>query len=144
MARVPVNDQILRRAQELINGSRGYDSFDLKKLRGIVSGEVKNIGPEVWRKLNNKANKPKLDKLQAMSDPAHNPNEHERHAAHAMFMKLAFGSPPGLEEYDRQMTETWREAQERKRPIMEVLLDELMSVVQNAKAEAPATNVEKD
>jgi hypothetical protein len=106
MARVPVNDKMMERARELFkhgNLSIGHRA----KLRRIISGEVKSIGSEWWRQVNDAANRRKLEKISAMADPARNPSEHQRRVAEAMIAKLRAASPPGLEEYDRQCAQRW-------------------------------------
>jgi hypothetical protein len=102
MASVPVNDEIRHRARELIknSGSIGHRA----KLRQIIKGEVKSIGAEWWREVNDTAIKRQITKIRPMTNPARNPNEHQRRVAQEMldkmFAKLQ-ASPPGLEEYDR-------------------------------------------
>jgi hypothetical protein len=114
-----VNDKIVRAAQELLKrgGGEGYT-----KLRQIVSGKVKSVDPDWWRRVNGvapwqlsakleKKTQARLDAIKALADPAGNPNAHERRVAEAMLAKLQAAkppkvhtrSPPGFEEYDRLM-----------------------------------------
>jgi hypothetical protein len=103
MARVPVNDKMLQTAQELIKYSRSIDHR--AKLRRIINGEVKHIGSEWWRQVNDAANKRKLEKIRPMADPARNPNEHQRRVALAKQEAILAAPTPGLEEYDRQQAQ---------------------------------------
>jgi hypothetical protein len=129
MARVPVNDEILARAHELlalkrpIPGNRYFP--DRTKLRQIITGKIKSIDVDWWRGENGvrewqvtaKAErdfKEKLAALKAMSDPARNPNAHERGVAQAAFARLEAAGPPktpglrsapGLEDYDREIAQ---------------------------------------
>jgi hypothetical protein len=120
MARVPVNDEILRKAREM--DGRVY-CLDRGKLRQIISGKIKNIDVEWWRRRNGVSRwqlerqvKEKAErtirKVKAMTDPALNPNAHQRRVAEEMLAKLQAKlqaeidairppSAPGLEEYDR-------------------------------------------
>ena len=116
MARVPVNDKILQRARELFESG-------MREFHRIISGEVKSVDVEWWREVNGvarhqivrqleikaKRKLDKLDKIRAMTDPARNPNAHERRVAEATLVKLqamplpmptSLPSAPGLEEYD--------------------------------------------
>jgi hypothetical protein len=105
MARVPVNDKMLEKARELIKYSSSINHR--VKLHQIIKGEVKSIGSEWWRQVNDVANRRKLEKIRAMADPARNPSEHQRRVAEATIAKLEAASPPGLEDYDRQCAQRW-------------------------------------
>jgi hypothetical protein len=126
---VPVNDKIVARARELFKepGVRDYG-----KLRRIISGKAKSVDVNWWRKENGLAPhqvaakaekdfKAKLDKIRAMTDPAQNPNQHQRKVAEVAFAKLEAAGPakaphtrsaPGLGEYDREEAQ-FRERLER-------------------------------
>jgi hypothetical protein len=101
MARVPVNDKMLQTAQELIKYSRSIEH----RASRIINGEVKHIGSEWWRQVNDVANKRKLEKIRPMADPARNPNEHQRRVAAAKQEAILAAPTPGLEEYDRQQAQ---------------------------------------
>jgi hypothetical protein len=115
--RVPVNDEIVRAARELLEGPSGYRSL----LRKIVNGQVKTIDADWWRSENGvtpwqldkkqeKGFNAKLEKVKVMADPARNPNAHQRQVAEAMLAKMEAAGPPrvsdvsapGLKEYDRR------------------------------------------
>jgi hypothetical protein len=129
MARVPVNDKILERARELIKYSSSW--HDRAKLRRIIDGEVKGLGSEWWRKINNAANRDKLEKIRPMADPACNPNEHQRRIAEERIAKLEAASPPGLDEYDRRQAERLnyssfeRELKQRIERLVDTMLPKL-------------------
>ena len=122
-----MNDKMVHRAQKLLAGFKCCSSADHKKLREMVRGKVKSVGPEWWRKINDKANKPKLDKIRAMADPARNPSEPQRRVAEAMSAKEQATSPPGLEEYERQMEEIWMETQRNFDPQLRAMFEEFAS-----------------
>jgi hypothetical protein len=102
MARVPVSDKILARAQELTKCSGSLGDRDLAKLRQIISGKVKSIGSEWWREIHRAVNRRRMNKASRLAKLS--PNKHERHAALAALDRLD-ASPPGLEEYDRQQAQ---------------------------------------
>jgi len=122
MARVPVNDKIVARAQELLKDPR-HSSGYRNRLHDIVNGKVASVDVDWWRHENGvaarqvdarleKKFKQKLAAIKALADPARNPSEHQRRVAEAAFAKLqAAGRPkeqrvpsaPGLEEYDREI-----------------------------------------
>jgi hypothetical protein len=122
MSRVPVNDAIVARARELLERPAHKGWQDKGRLRQIISGRHKTIDINWWREENGvtetqlsaKVEKDfakKLAALEAMADPGRNPNGHERMVAEAALAKLQTAgppkaqmrSPPGLEEYDREI-----------------------------------------
>jgi hypothetical protein len=134
MARVPVNDKILQRARELIKN----DAYGLMrhqaKLSQIVNGKVKTIGAEWWRQVNEVANRRRLDKIKRMTYPKLSPNEGERRAALEILGKLQNTSPPGLEEYDRELEE--RAAAEGAHSKFQGLFDDFYESLTRKTAEA--------
>jgi hypothetical protein len=121
MTRVPVNDEILAAAQELLKKPSAYRDT----LRRIINGKVKSVDVDWWRNENGvtawqvaeKAEqnlKARLDSIKAMADPTRNPSEHQRRVAEATFARMqAAGIPkalrmpsaPGLEKHDRQQAQ---------------------------------------
>jgi hypothetical protein len=102
MARVPVNDEILRAARKLLNEKKHRPD---PKLHQIVSGEVKSVDLEWWREIHGvtrhqksarveKEFKEKVDALKAHTDPRRNPYEHERRLAQAALAKVQAAGPP--------------------------------------------------
>jgi hypothetical protein len=124
MARVPVNDKILTQARALLK-KRGADRATLRK---IINGKVKSVDVDWWRHVNGcsssqvnaraeKEFKEKLAALEAHTDPARNPNAHERHAAAAALAKVQAAGPhrrapsaPGLAAYDRELARSLAES----------------------------------
>jgi hypothetical protein len=116
-----VSDRIVARARELLEKPAHKGWQDKGRLRQIINGKHKSIDVDWWRKENGVTERQltakteesfakRLAALKAMTDPARNPNRHERLAAEAAFAKLKAAGPPtaqmrsapGLEEYDRE------------------------------------------
>jgi hypothetical protein len=127
MGRVPVNDEILQAARELLSKRPGADQT---KLRQIIDGKVKSVDVDWWREQNGVERRrqverlqekynAKLDSIKAMADPARNPNGPQRRIAEAALAKLKAEGPPklrmrsapGLEEYDREAARLTSRAQ---------------------------------
>jgi hypothetical protein len=121
MGRVPINDEMVQAASKLLHGPSAYRDT----LRRIVDRKVKSVDVDLWRRLNGvtqwhldkkqeKDFNAKLNKIRAMTDPAGNPNEHQRRVAEGMLAKLkaagppkaGMRSPPGLEEYDHKLAQS--------------------------------------
>jgi hypothetical protein len=105
MARIPVNDAILHRAQELQQDRRCMSELATHhrvKLNRIVKGEINTVGSEWWRELHWAVNRRRINKADRLAKLS--PNEGERRAARAALERLR-ASPPGLEEYDRQQAQ---------------------------------------
>jgi hypothetical protein len=129
MASVPVNDEIRHTAHELIKYSGSIDHR--AKLRQIIKGEVKSIGAEWWRKVNDIAIKHQITKIRPMTNPARNPNEHQRRVAEEMLNKLLAKlqtSPPGLEDYDRRQVENAEKSFAAENAKLKGLFDDVLGL----------------
>jgi hypothetical protein len=108
-----------REERDLFKRTRCW--LDRGKLRQIVTGKVKTVDVDWWRKIHgvtrqqvtakqDKDFRKRLDAIKAMADPIGNPNEHQRRMAEEMLAKVQAAGPkvvqirpaPGLEEYDRE------------------------------------------
>jgi hypothetical protein len=149
--RIPVTDEI-RAAAEALHAELDKHNHPIEvrwriagiqlKLRKIIAGQQKHIDTDWWRKIHNlesidvderkqAKHRATLAKVKAMTDPATNPNPHQRKVAEEMLAKLKAKAPaaqtstaPGLEEHDRQQEERakrGRAKQTEKARMMEAL-----------------------
>src|SRR6516162_2433326 len=100
MGTVPVNDKILHRARELQHDLQLATRHRVK-LNQIVKGEIKSVGAEWWHEVHRTINRRRRNKVQRLFKLS--PVAGERRAAIAALNRLDEASPPGLEEYDRQV-----------------------------------------
>jgi hypothetical protein len=98
------------------------DGSDRALLRAVAEGKRKLIDGWWWSNVHKVVGRVKLDKLQAMADPARNPMEHERAVASRKLAGFKARRPPGLmpeppplpetlDEWDR---DRWRRNPSRK------------------------------
>ena len=107
MNQIPVTDEIRAAAKEYLAAHKQtLPAPTRKKLQSIIDGERKVLDVAWWRKLfggervAREADDQRLEKLQAMADPARNSNAHERAAAQSKIDGFKASKPksaPGLQ-----------------------------------------------
>src|SRR5262249_21010473 len=98
---------------------RRLDGSDRAVLKAIAFGERKLIDGAWWKDVHNVVDRGKLDKLQAMADPARNPMEHERTVASRKLAEFKARRPPGLHPEPPPLPETldeWDRDRWRRKP----------------------------
>jgi hypothetical protein len=120
MAMLKITDEIREAARKLSKDREvKLDGSDRALLAAIAAGKRKLIDAWWWGRVHKVVSRVRLDKIQAMADPARNPMEHERAVASRKLAGFKTRRPPGLMPEAPPLPERieeWIRRTPRKRP----------------------------
>jgi hypothetical protein len=97
MSNIRITNEVRDAARMLLrNPALTIKTTDRYLLADITAGKRKVIDAAWWQKVHTVVDQVKLEKLQRLSDPAANPNEHEREVASRKVEEFKARTPPGL------------------------------------------------